>query len=489
MNNNLKAKGLVLRAGEKSLRDNVPIRFNDWATVGGSKKDTDSSKANIVKISVLTHNHGVGAKAGLKDCSIGTKSSLKLDRIEDNPKAVIEVWQSIFNELLPAMIDVDPITGVELFEAHLTGSAAKEFQQIVYTVSDKLYESYIDVEFNMRICSFTSVEKTSADLTQAQRDNLTDADQRIKGNELNKWLAKNSVRKTVRAGMTGIRNYDFTFPPPRFPQPPTRPSKGKFLKWSVTGVNALNANAWLRQHNHGWEYGEKYLEMIFKEVQKLAFKQYGAHAGRTQLDYLSEDLRMDASHSVKQFFRILTCHSEAQPYYPPVAMDAEVADPFSDERKIQIVWNAGFELFKEQLTTLGIARREDFGSHFETCKTKFLIAEQHKTAKDAKTVKPKTPSNPSETKKGGENKNKKLYGGKCAICNKTGHKAVDCFQNPNGKNFRPKYTKNQGGGEPAPKKRKFDPNNPKFQKWKEKKEYEQYCQEIGDEDSDGYAEN
>ena len=87
----------------------------------------------------------MGAKAGIKDCSVGTKSSLKLDRIEDNPKAVIEVWQSIFNKLLPAMLDVDPITGVELFEAQLTGSAAKEFQQIVYKVSDKLYESYIDV--------------------------------------------------------------------------------------------------------------------------------------------------------------------------------------------------------------------------------------------------------------------------------------------------------------------------------------------------------
>ena len=61
MNNNLKAKGLVLRAGEKSLRDNILIQFNNWATIGGSKKDTESSKANIVKISVLTHNHGVRA--------------------------------------------------------------------------------------------------------------------------------------------------------------------------------------------------------------------------------------------------------------------------------------------------------------------------------------------------------------------------------------------------------------------------------------------
>ena len=67
MINNLRARGLVLRAGEKNLRDNAPIRFNNWATIGGSKKDADlSSKANIVKFSVLTHNHGVGAKTGLR---------------------------------------------------------------------------------------------------------------------------------------------------------------------------------------------------------------------------------------------------------------------------------------------------------------------------------------------------------------------------------------------------------------------------------------
>ncbi len=50
MNNNIKAKGLVLRAGEKNLRDNVPIRFNDWAVIGGSKKDTaDTTKTSLIK--------------------------------------------------------------------------------------------------------------------------------------------------------------------------------------------------------------------------------------------------------------------------------------------------------------------------------------------------------------------------------------------------------------------------------------------------------
>ena len=485
MSSNLKARGVVLRSGEKALRDNVPIRFNDWATIGGSKKDPDASKANIIKISVLTHNHGVGSKNTSKDCSIGTKSSLKLDRIEDNPKAVIEVWQSILNEMLPALIDVDPITAVELFEAHLTGSAAKEFQQIAYKVSDKLYESYIDVEFNMRIASFRAPEKSNAELTQEQRDALPD-DQRIKANELAKWLAKNEVRKNARTGMSGFRAYNYTFPPPRFPRPPARPSKGKFHNWSISGINALNANAWLRQHNHGWEYGEKYLDMIFKGVQELMFKQYGKHAGRTQIDYLTEDLRMESTHSMKQFFRILTAHSEAQPFYPALAMDKEVADPFSDERKIQIVWNAGFELYKDELTVLGIARREDLQSDFEKCKNKFLLAEQHKKAKEEKTSPKSKPSatgskSKEKGKSGAAESAKSRYKGRCGYCNKPGHKSCDCYDNPKSDNYRPKKS---GGNEPATKKRRINRDDPKFKKWKEEKEYDQYCQETGGNDSD-----
>ena len=69
MSNNLKVRGLVLRAGEKNLRDNVPIRFNDWATTGGSKKDSETyAKANIIKFSVPTHNHGVGIKGQFETC-------------------------------------------------------------------------------------------------------------------------------------------------------------------------------------------------------------------------------------------------------------------------------------------------------------------------------------------------------------------------------------------------------------------------------------
>ena len=126
---NLKAKGIKLRNGEKKTRDLVAIRINDWATPGVSLKEP-LGKHNLVKFSVLTHNHGMGGRGKNLSSSFGTKMAVKLDRIEDNQKAVIEIWQAIFNELLPAMVDVDAITAVELFSAHLTGTAWKEFEQL-----------------------------------------------------------------------------------------------------------------------------------------------------------------------------------------------------------------------------------------------------------------------------------------------------------------------------------------------------------------------
>ena len=162
-------------------------------------------------------------------------------------------------------------------------------------MSDDLFNKDVEVEFNMRVIRWNAPEKTLSELGADQRSKLQ-PDQRIIAVELSRWLDKNDERKTDRTGVLGIREYKYSFPPPKFPSPPARPSKGKFIPWSVSGINALNANAWLRQHNHGWEFGERYLDMVFKQVQKLAFKTFGAHAGRTQVDYLTEDLRMDPSH-------------------------------------------------------------------------------------------------------------------------------------------------------------------------------------------------
>ena len=137
-----------------------------------------------------------------------------------------------------------------------------------------------------------------------------------------------------------VAQYKFVFPPPRFPPPPPKPTKGQFISWSNTGINALSPCAWLRIHNHSWEYGPAFFKSIFAAIQQLTFKTTGIHSGQTQIDYLTEDLMMDPNHSLKVFFRLLQAHSEAQPYYPLQPNSPEVGSVFTDDRKIQIVWNA-----------------------------------------------------------------------------------------------------------------------------------------------------
>ena len=102
------------------------------------------------------------------------------------------------------MTDLDPITAVELFKAHLTGSAAKEYQQIVYQVSDDLFNKYIEVEFNMRVVRWKAPEKTLSELDADQRSKLS-PDQRITAVQLRRWLDKNDKRKTDWTGVLGIR--------------------------------------------------------------------------------------------------------------------------------------------------------------------------------------------------------------------------------------------------------------------------------------------
>lgn len=127
INPNLKAQnvscyGPQLCNGEKDLWDNVPIHFNKWS-LDRVKEATHLPKTAIVKFMVHTHIHGVGAATRVKDTSCGSISNPCLDRTEDNPKPVIKTWMSICNKLLPRMLDVDLLTVVELFQAHLTGVA------------------------------------------------------------------------------------------------------------------------------------------------------------------------------------------------------------------------------------------------------------------------------------------------------------------------------------------------------------------------------
>lgn len=453
---NLATRSGTLRNGEKNLRDNVPIRINDWANAGAAPKDT-VPKSALVKFSVLTNNHGVGGTGKFSTSSFGTKTALKLDLIEDNPRSTIQCWQSIFNELLPAMPDVSPLTAVELFQAYLTGTATKEFEQILFDSAGELYDKYIDVEYNRRISKYSKVDFINAAKSIADIDALGDAELVRAAKDIKPWQEINDLRVAGRKNIPGISSYAYSsHSPPRFPRPPAKPKMGQFAGWNPTGVSCLSPCAWLRMHNHGWEYAEKFLTLVFNKVQTLAFKQYGAHAGSTQLSYLTEDLELHSSHELKYFFRLVQSHSEAMPYYPPIPMEPEVGVVFSDARKIQIVWNACSTRFHRELVNLNVTRKEDFRGSYEDCKAKFLLAEMHHKSNilnlkdDTKTGPGKgNPSNSGKKKKGnplskekGEEKKSKPL---CTYCGGV-HWAANCYSNPNSANYRNGTGKTPGSG-------------------------------------------
>lgn len=136
--------------------------------------------------------------------------------------------------------------------------------------------------------------------------------------------------------------------------------------------------------------------MIFKNMEELAFKTYGTHMGCMQIEYLTKDLCMDPLHQLKSYFMPLTSHSEAQLYYPLVCLDPEVGAPFLGDHNIQIVWNAVRELFM----ALNLSCCEDLKGSWELYKDKFLLAEQYKNDKDAKSA------STTAKKTGGSNKSK-----------------------------------------------------------------------------------
>ena len=257
---------------------------------------------------VLTNNHGVGQK----ETSYGSILSHRLDRIEDNPKPVIETWMSIRNELMPRMTDVDAVTAVELFEAHLTGQATREFAEILRDSAEWLI-MVINHSFNQRLCEWGTAEKN--DSTRAV---ITihgyEKDRRQRALVTKEWIEKQTKREEGRQGK-GVQPYTWKFPPPKIAAPPRQPNKDQFFNWGPSGLEQMDQCSWLRMEHHGWEFMPHFLDKVLEGTKKLAFKAYGPDCGRQQLDYLSEDLVFEHSHKLKNFFRLLQAHSEAIPYY------------------------------------------------------------------------------------------------------------------------------------------------------------------------------
>ena len=126
-------------------------------------------KTAMVKFTVLTNNTVWEPVTAKRRPHMETKMGLRLDLIKDNPKSVIETWQSIRKELMPRMANVDAVSAVELFEAHLTGPATREYAQILYDYAAKLYLD-IDALFNKRFAKWTITGNAKSVLKELQKN-------------------------------------------------------------------------------------------------------------------------------------------------------------------------------------------------------------------------------------------------------------------------------------------------------------------------------
>ena len=84
------------------------------------------------------------------------------------------------------------------------------------------------------------------------------------------------------------------------------------MLWYALGIQNLDALAWLNLHKNGWGYDELIHENCMKEVKHLMLRSSRIEDGRVQIDYLTEDLKIDPTHNVGNFLRLLRWFSEAK---------------------------------------------------------------------------------------------------------------------------------------------------------------------------------
>ena len=70
---------------------------------------------------------------------------------------------------MPRMADVEAVSAVELFGAHLTGAVTREYSQILFDCAEKLFVA-IDASFNERFAKWTIMDKSNSLLKGAAFD-------------------------------------------------------------------------------------------------------------------------------------------------------------------------------------------------------------------------------------------------------------------------------------------------------------------------------
>ena len=142
---------IQLRKGEKARQEKVPIALNSVLDFYRQSRSDLQHKGNLVILQVHTAHIGIGANLKQAGTSFRKKTAQNIDRIENKSLSVIVTLLMIYQEVLPSMIDVGPITPWGMFKMLCTGTEVTEFNKILFKASGEIFE-FNQADFNKNIC-------------------------------------------------------------------------------------------------------------------------------------------------------------------------------------------------------------------------------------------------------------------------------------------------------------------------------------------------
>ena len=142
---------IQLRKGEKSLQKKFPIALNGVLDLFWKIISYLQHKGKLFVLQVQTAHFGIGVNAKQAGTSFGKNTYQKLNCIDNNPLASIADILTIYWKVIPSIIDVGPITPLEIFNTLCTCTAVGKFNNILFKASRKTFE-FIQASFNKKTC-------------------------------------------------------------------------------------------------------------------------------------------------------------------------------------------------------------------------------------------------------------------------------------------------------------------------------------------------
>ena len=140
-----------LRKSKKYLREKIPIALKTVIGLYWQRSSNLKQKGDFVSLQLQTAHFVIGANSELVETSFGKKIAQKLDRIDNTRLDVIVTLLTIYQEVIPSIINVGPITLWELFKTLCTGMAVAELNDIFFKASGNTFE-FIQEDLNEKIC-------------------------------------------------------------------------------------------------------------------------------------------------------------------------------------------------------------------------------------------------------------------------------------------------------------------------------------------------